>query len=153
MTFTDNGKPGKTAEWGTPQAVFDKLDAEFHFTLDPCAASWNAKCKKFFTKEQDGLKQDWSYDNVFMNPPYGREIAKWVKKARDEAKQGALVVCLLPANVDTAWFHDYIYDQAEIRFPRGRINFVAEDGKQHAGSNHASMFVIFKPEGFNDDRF
>jgi len=148
MVFTDNGKPGKTTEWGTPQDVFDRLNAEFYFTLDPCAADWNHKCNKYYTKKEDGLSKSWEGERVFMNPPYGRKVIDaWVHKAWQEWKAGTFVVCLLPANVETGWFHIYIYNQAEIRFPRGRINFVAEDGKQHNGSNHASMFVIFGIEG------
>ena len=71
----------RTSEWETPQKLFDELNKEFHFTLDPCATKENAKCKKFYTKEDDGLSKDWLNERVFMNPPYGREIGKWVKKA------------------------------------------------------------------------
>ena len=69
----------KTNEWATPQSFFDGLDKEFNFTLDPCATHDNAKCKKYYTIEDDGLLQDWSKDIVFMNPPYGREIKHWVQ--------------------------------------------------------------------------
>lgn len=108
----------KSAEYSTPQELYDTLDAEFSFTLDPCATLKNAKCKKFYTKEQDGLAQDWTGESVFMNPPYGREIGKWVAKI---AHTGG--VALLPARTDTRWFHDYIYGKAEIRFLKGRIKF------------------------------
>src|SRR3990167_1926524 len=109
----------RTSEWETPQKLFDELNKEFHFTLDPCATKENAKCKKFYTKEDDGLSKDWLNERVFMNPPYGREIGKWVKKA----SEGGLVVCLLPARTDTRWFHDYIYKKANIRFIKGRFKF------------------------------
>lgn len=110
----------KTGEWETPQWLFDQLDAEFHFTLDPCATYENAKCAMFYTKEDDGLSRDWGGESVFMNPPYGREIVKWVKKAYEE---GTEVVCLLPARTDTRWWHDYVMKAAEVRFIRGRLRF------------------------------
>lgn len=91
--------------WSTPQAFYDGLDAEFHFTLDPCATEDNHKCAKFYTETDDGLAQDWSGERVFMNPPYGRVIGHWVKKAMDS---NALVVCLVPARTDTRWWHDYV---------------------------------------------
>lgn len=131
----------ETPEWGTPQSLFDELNAEFNFTLDPCATKENAKCVKYYTQEEDGLSKDWDTEIVFCNPPYGRVMPKWVKKAA-EAK-GGRVVLLIPARTDTKYFHDYIYNKAEIRFLRGRIKF---EGKQ-VGSGAApfpSMIVIFK---------
>ena len=107
-----------SVEWATPQALFDELDAEFHFDLDPCSTHENAKC----------------------NPPYGRELPKWIKKAHDEAEKGALVVMLIPARTDTRAFHDYIYHQAEIRFLRGRIRFVGSKWN----APFPSMVVIFE---------
>lgn len=98
----------KTNEWATPQDFFDRLDEEFDFTLDPCATPENAKCSRYFTKGGDGLSQDWSGDRVFMNPPYGREIGKWVKKAYEESQKGALVVCLIPARTDTSYWHEFV---------------------------------------------
>lgn len=105
--------------WATPQDFFDKLDAEFHFDLDVCALPDNAKCDRFFTPDIDGLSQEWAR-TVWCNPPYGRQICKWVKKAHDS---DCTVVMLLPARTDTAWFHNYIYGKAEIRFVRGRLKF------------------------------
>ena len=114
----------KTNEWSTPQDFFDELDKEFNFTLDPCATSENAKCTKYFTVEDDGLKQDWSNDVVFMNPPYGREIKYWVQKAYEESLKGATVVCLIPSRTDTKYWHDYIFGKADdIRFIKGRLKF------------------------------
>lgn len=78
----------RTEEWATPQDLFNKLNTEFNFTLDPCATADNAKCSKFFTKEQDGLAQSWQGERVFMNPPYGRSIGLWIKKAYEEAGGG-----------------------------------------------------------------
>lgn len=125
----------KTYEWSTPQDLFDRLNEEFHFTLDPCATKKNAKCQKFYTKEDDGLSRDWSGERVFMNPPYGREIGKWVAKI---AYEGG--VALLPARTDTRWFHDYIYGKAEIRFLKGRLKF----GESKNSAPFPSMVVIFE---------
>lgn len=127
----------KTDLWSTPQDFYDKLDAEFGFTLDPCSTEQNAKCNKYFTKKDDGLRQNWDNEVVFMNPPYGREIKHWVKKA-SEAK-GGVVVCLLPARTDTRWFHDYIYNKAETRFIKGRLKF----GDAKNSAPFPSMVVIF----------
>ena len=128
----------KTVEWGTPQKLFDELNAEFHFTLDACANEHNHKCSYYFNKEQDGLKQPWGGQVVYCNPPYGRVIAEWVKKA---AESKTLVVMLLPARTDTKWFHEYIYGKAEIRFIRGRLHF--NDDKPSAP--FPSMIVVFRP--------
>ena len=112
----------QTAEWATPQSLFDTLNEQFHFTLDPCATSENTKCKRYFTKADDGLAQPW-VGRVFMNPPYGREIGKWVKKAYEQSQSNAeIVVCLLPARTDTRWWHDYCL-KGEIQFVRGRLKF------------------------------
>lgn len=128
--------------WATPQDFFDKLNEEFNFTLDPCALPENAKCDKFFTPEDDGLKQDWTGHHVFCNPPYGSAIKHWVKKCYDEAQKGTLVVMLIPARTDTSYFHDYIYHKAEIRFVRGRLKF---GGAAH-GAPFPSMIVIYNKE-------
>lgn len=131
----------KTDLWATPAGFFADLDAEFHFNLDPCATPENAKCKRYFTAEQDGLKQDWGGMKVFCNPPYGRAVGEWVKKAYEESKKpGTLVVCLLPARTDTRWFHDYIIKKAKIRFVRGRLKF----GDAKAPAPFPSMVVIFE---------
>jgi len=112
----------KSNEWYTPIHFYNKLDKEFNFTLDPCCTKDSAKCKKFYTKDDDGLSKDWSNEIVFMNPPYGREIKYWIKKAYDESLKGALVVCLIPARTDTAYWHDYCM-KGTIRFIRGRLKF------------------------------
>lgn len=128
-----------STEWATPQDFFDKLNEEFRFTLDPCATKLNAKCKRFFTKKDDGLKQPWK-GRVFMNPPYGRGIDAWVKKAYESAQQGGvLVVCLLPARTDTAWWHDYCM-KGEVRFIRGRLKF----GGHTNSAPFPSAVVIFR---------
>jgi len=131
----------KTDEWSTPQDFFNELNKEFNFTLDPCATPENAKCEKYYTKEDDGLKQDWSGETVFCNPPYGRAIKDWVKKCYEESKKpNTTVVMLIPARTDTSYFHDYIYHKAkEIRFIRGRLKL----GNAKNSAPFPSMVVIF----------
>lgn len=132
----------ESSEWGTPQEFFDELDREFHFTLDPCATKENAKCERYYTKNDNGLRMKWGTETVFCNPPYGREINKWVLKCHMAAKNGATVVMLIPARTDTIYFHEYIYKKAkEIRFIRGRLKFVNGDCKNSAP--FPSMVVIF----------
>ena len=127
----------KTPEWATPQDVFDKLNIEFRFTLDPAATKKNAKCKRFYTTKENGLKQPWKDERVFVNPPYGRVIGAWVEKM---ATGGASVcVGLLPARTDTRWFHDYILGKAEIRFLRGRLKF----GESKSSAPFPSMICVW----------
>ena len=137
----------KEEKWQTPQDLFDTLDLEFNFTLDPCCQHDSAKCEKHYTPYEDGLIQDWSNDIVFVNPPYGRELKKWVKKSYDESLKGATVVMLIPSRTDTSYFHDYIYHKAEIRFLRGRIKFIDPvTKKQKDAAPFPSAIIIFKGE-------
>ena len=130
----------KTDLWSTPWDFFEKLNDEFHFTLDTCSTHENAKCYKHFTIEEDGLLQDWGNEVVFCNPPYGRKIKDWVKKAYDESqKDNTTVVMLIPARTDTIYFHEYIYNKAEIRFIKGRLKF----GDAKNSAPFPSMVVIF----------
>ena len=130
----------KTDNWATPPEVFKDLDNEFKFTLDPCASKENHKCDKYFTKEENGLLQDWGGHRVYCNPPYGRTIGYWVEKAAKESrKENTTVVMLLPARTDTKWFHKYIYGRATIRFIRGRLKF----GGSKNSAPFPSMIVIF----------
>lgn len=131
----------KTDMWATPQDFFDKLNEEFNFTVDVCAIPENAKCDKFFTPEMNGLKQEWQ-GVCWCNPPYGREIGKWVEKAYIASTFGATVVMLLPARTDTKWFHEYIYTKAEIRFIKGRLKF----GNSKTAAPFPSMVVIYRNE-------
>lgn len=126
----------KTTVWSTPQDFFDKLDEEFNFDLDACAIPENAKCRRFYSPSDDGLAQEWS-GTVWCNPPYGREIGKWIKKA---SESNATVVMLLPARTDTRWFHDYIYGKTEIRFVKGRLKF----GQTGNSAPFPSMIVVFR---------
>lgn len=130
-----------TDQWATPQAFFDKLNAEFGFTLDPCALPSNAKCTKYYTPTDNGLLQDWGGEIVFCNPPYGRAIYDWVRKCSEEAsKPNTTVVALIPARTDTRYFHEFIYHQAkEIRFVKGRLKF----GDAKSAAPFPSMVVIF----------
>jgi phage N-6-adenine-methyltransferase len=111
-------------EWETPQKFFDAVDAVFHFTLDVCASRNNAKCERYYTKADDGLSRGWK-GVCWMNPPYGREIGLWVKKAYESSlTDRTVVVCLLPARTDTRWWHDYVLSHAwRIWFIRGRLRF------------------------------
>ncbi len=133
----------KSTEWETPQNLFDNLDAKFGFTTDVCATPESAKCAHYYTPEEDGLRQTWS-GNCWMNPPYGREIGKWVKKAYESAQEGATIVCLLPSRTDTAWWHDYVLRAeaegfADITFVRGRLKF----GSSKNSAPFPSVIVFF----------
>lgn len=132
----------KTDLWETPQDFFDRLDAEFGFDLDACALPQNAKCAAYYTPEQDGLSQPWD-GVVWCNPPYGRNIGKWVQKAHEENRRNNnYIVMLLPARTDTRWFHDYILNKAEVRFIRGRLKF----GGAKNSAPFPSMVVVFRPK-------
>ncbi len=141
------GHPGKsvhfsskTCEWSTPQGLFDALDWEFRFTLDPCCTHKNAKCKKHYTREENGLLQSWADERVFMNPPYGRDVKHWLRKAYQESKNGATVVCLVPSRTDTAWWHNYAA-KGDVRFLPGRLRF----GHAKNSAPFASAVVVFRP--------
>lgn len=136
-------------DYCTPQAFFNQLNEEFHFTLDAAATAKSAKCPLYYTPETDGLSQGWNCGGtVFCNPPYGRDIGKWVRKAFEEWQAGTTVVLLIPARTDTSYFHDYIYGKAEIRFLRGRLRFEDEDGTVYPPAPFPSMVVIYnKQEG------
>lgn len=129
-------------DWETPPDLFARLHTEFGFTLDCCASPDNAKCERYFTPEDDGLEQPWTASTVWMNPPYGRVIGKWIARAWVAASQeGATVACLIPARTDTRWWHDYCMRAHEIRFIRGRVRFVGAK----AGAPFPSALVIFRP--------
>lgn len=134
-----------TVEWETPQDFFEALDREFHFTLDACATPENTKCQKFFSKREDGLRQDWLGEVVWLNPPYDRSIGKWMAKAYETAQQGGLVVALISGkSTDTVMWHDYVMKSDEIRFVRSRLQF----GLNGIFRNRAclsSIVVVFRP--------
>lgn len=127
-------------EYETPQSLFDQLNEEFHFNLDPCSTDENCKCDRHFTKETDGLKVSWGGWNVFCNPPYSK-ISQWVCKCYEESlKPNTVCVMLIPSRTDTKWFHNYIYHRAEIRFIKGRLKF----GGEKNNAPFPSMIVIFR---------
>jgi phage N-6-adenine-methyltransferase len=131
-----------TEEWPTPRSFFNNLNRRHRFTLDPCATPENATCPLYFTKEDDGLAQDWGTHRVFCNPPYGRTIGAWVRKCFDASQRGALVVLLVPARTDTRWFHDWVQGKAtEIRFIEGRLTF----GTATWAAPFPSMVAVYTP--------
>lgn len=127
----------KTDLWATPQDFFDKYNQIYNFDIDVCALPENAKCLIYFTPEQDGLKQKWS-GKCWMNPPYGRTIKHWVKKAYESSLDGCVVVCLLPARTDTSWWHDFCI-KGKIEFIRGRLKF----GGNKNSAPFPSAIVVF----------
>jgi phage N-6-adenine-methyltransferase len=142
MTMTPALFTSATDEWATPKAFFAKLDRRYGFTLDPCATPDNAKCELYFTREQDGLVQDWGTHRVFCNPPYGRQIGKWARKCFEASQRGALVVLFVPARTDTKWFHAWVQGNAEITFVRGRLLF----GNADACAPFPSMLAVYEPK-------
>ena len=133
----------KTPEWETPLAFFNKLNESYGFTLDPCATDSTAKCPQYFTKDDDGLAKDWGGNVVFMNPPYGRVIKDWVRKAWQEGtKPNTTVVCLVPARTDTRWWHDYCMKAEKVYFVKGRLKF----GNSNNSAPFPSAVVVFNSE-------
>lgn len=136
--FTSAWKGSATDEWPTPQKFYEQLVLKHGpFDLDPCATQESAKCERFFTLEDDGLAHPWAPARVFMNPPYSN-VAAWMQKALDESRRGAFVCALVPARVDTAWWHDYA-EKARYEFVRGRLKF----GAATASAPFASAVVLF----------
>lgn len=138
----------RTDLWATPQSLFDELNAEFRFSCDVCATVDNAKCPVFYTSECDGLAQEWR-GVCWMNPPYGRHIGRWVRKAYESSLCGATVVCLIPARTDTNWWHEYVAKADETRFVRGRLRF----GDATASAPFPSAIVIFRAKSPQTTRF
>jgi len=126
----------ESGEWETPKDLFDKLNEFYHFTLDPAATDSNHKCDKYYTIKEDGLAKSWDDNVVFCNPPYGRAVGEWVKKAHESK---STVVMLLPARTDTRWFHQYIYNIADIYFIKGRLKF----GGHKNSAPFPSMVVVW----------
>tara|TARA_R110002049_G_scaffold230965_1_gene403138 strand:+ start:387 stop:884 length:498 start_codon:yes stop_codon:yes gene_type:complete len=132
-----------SSEWATPQNFYERLNREFDFTLDPCCTKSTTKCNKYFTIDDNGLEQDWSGHKVFMNPPYGRQISKWIKKAFGEgSKPDTTVVCLIPSRTDTKYWHEYCMKADEIYFVKGRLKF--EMGENNNPAPFPSAVVIFR---------
>lgn len=133
----------KSDEWSTPQDIYEQLDNEFHFNLDPCATIENHKCETFFTQNDDGLSKNWGGYRAFVNPPYS-QIKQWVKKCWEEStKPNTIIVMLIPARTDTKYFHEYINHRSEVRFIKGRLKF----GNSSNSAPFPSMVVIFRAGG------
>lgn len=130
-------------EWSTPQRLFEQLNAVYKFTLDPCSTEENHKCPTFFTREDDGLTKSWKGHSVFMNPPYGRVIGKWIEKAYKESRDSyTTVVCLIPARTDTRYWHDYCMKANKIYFIQGRVKFENSE-KELNSAPFPSAIVVF----------
>ncbi len=137
--------PSLSGQWETPPDLFRQLDAEFGFTLDAAATAESALCGKYFTPEVDGLRQDWSGERVWLNPPYGRgQIPLWLGKVREEQGRGVMTVALLPALTDTRWFHELCAPCAEVRFVRGRLTF-RHKGQALSTARFPSLIAIYRP--------
>ena len=128
----------KTDLWYTPEDFYQKYNNVYKFETDVCATHENAKCENYFTQEVDGLSQDWK-GVCWMNPPYGRTIKNWMKKAYESSLNGSTVVCLVPARTDTTWWHDYAM-KGEIEFIKGRLKF----GGSKNSAPFPSAVVVFK---------
>lgn len=132
--------------WGTPKEVFSPINKEFNFTIDVCAVAENTKCKRFFSTQDDGLSQSWKNEICWCNPPYGKDVVKWCKKALSERINGATTVLLIPCKTNTNWWHDLVIPYAEVRFLRGRVAFIYPDGHQSKHSLPWPLaFVIYRP--------
>ena len=126
MSFDEQLYSSKRQDWATPQALFDALHAEFNFELDAAASAHNAKCLTYLDEQTNALEQDWATLSkggaVWLNPPYGREIGRWIEKASQEGERCSVVV-LIFARTDTRWWHQYAMKAAEIRLIPGRVTF------------------------------
>jgi len=142
----NNGRyNGNGREWATPPEVFNPLHAEFDFTLDACATAGNAKVPRYVTEVENGLMRSWAGERVWMNPPYGREVYAWTRKAREASPDAEVIVGLLPASTDLAWWHDDVLAAgAEVRYLRGRVRFLT-GGPYRASGFFASVIVIWRP--------
>ena len=131
----------KTGNWATPQTFYDRLNWRFGpFDLDPCANIHNAKCANFFTEAEDGLSKDWAGFTAFVNPPYGKGIAAWIKKGYESSLDGETrVVMLIPARTDTKYWHNYVMKADEIHFVKGRLKF----GDSENSAPFPSAVVVF----------
>jgi site-specific DNA-methyltransferase (adenine-specific) len=128
-------------DWETPDDLFEELDDEFNFTIDVCAHEENAKLEVYWDEDDDALEQDWCRDICWMNPPYGRSVYKWMKKAYEEYQRGATVVCLIASRTDTKYWHEFCMNASEIRLVKGRLKF----GGQENPAPFPSAIVVFDP--------
>jgi site-specific DNA-methyltransferase (adenine-specific) len=135
-------------DWGTPLDLYEELNEEFNFDVDVCASHYNAKHTHYYTKADDALSLSWSNHVCWMNPPYGRGITgKWFKKAYEESLKGATIVGLVPSRTDTSYWHDYVINVgAEVRFLRGRVKFLREDGTAGDAAPFPSAIIVWRPQ-------
>lgn len=140
----------KNNKWCTPRDFFNEINLKYNFNLDPCCTKKSNLCKNYFTVEEDGLKQSWKGFRAFVNPPYGREIGKWVQKCYEEnIINNVFSVMLIPSRTDTKWFHNFILGKAEIIFIKGRLKFIdldytgKEEDRKISPAPFPSMLVIF----------
>lgn len=133
----------KRDTWETPAYIFDPINERAKFTLDACAIESTAKCRKFFTPEQNGLEQSWADERVWCNPPYSN-IGPWLQKAHEETQKSAstVVVALVPPWTDTKWWHDYATRAQICVLLKGRVQFLM-DGKPHSGNQHPSCLLVY----------
>lgn len=144
--WTGTQASSKKDDWETPQALYDQLNEQHDFTLDAAATDTNHKADTYFTQEDDALNQEWK-GRVFCNPPYGRAIKKWVKKAYEESLQpyNECVVMVIPSRTDTSYWHDYIFNKADIDFLRGRLKFEV-NGVAKAPAPFPSAVITFRKD-------
>ena len=128
----------KSVEYETPLSLFDPLNKEFCFTTDVCSTHDNKKVAHHWTKEEDGLSQKWE-GVCWCNPPYGREMPNWIRKAIEASKEGTTTVMLIPARTNTGWWHELVMPHFEIRFVRGRPKF---NGGEHGLPFPLAILVI-----------
>jgi len=142
MGIDKNAFKSKSEEYETPKEIFEPLQKEFQLELDVCATKENTKCELFLTKEEDALTKNWN-KNFWMNPPFGRNLKKWVQKAYEESQKGFIGVLILPVRCNTLWWHKYIIDtKAEVRFLKGETKFVGHK----RGLWLPFAIIIFKPK-------
>lgn len=137
----------RTEEWETPPELFARLDRVFDFRLDACASSANRKCPAFFSKADDALSRPWSsFGRVWLNPPYGRRIGSFMRKAFEESRAGALVVALVPARTDTVWWHDWVSGKADVVFLKGRLKYLDEERREKSAAPFPSALAVYRPD-------
>jgi hypothetical protein len=152
-------RSSKRDDWETPQAFYEELDNEFHFTLDAAASATNAKCPRWFSKEDDALPQEWS-GRVFVNPPYGSKLsAAFIKKASEQRNSCELIVVLIPAHTSTKWWRTYVWHDGApapgvtLRFPpRLRNDKPNQIGKSERRWPFPCALIIFRPDALPQRR-
>jgi len=147
MPVDDAMFSSSSREWGTPDWLFDRYNAIYHYTIDVCATAQNTKVAKFFSESVDGLAQGWEGERCWMNPPYGHEIEAWVHKAWEERNKYTLISMLLPARTDTKWWHAFVgsLEGGRFEFLRSRVKFVLPNGEfAPSGAPFPSVVVTFR---------